>query len=211
MAGSKSGGRIRQPSTWTPVADIELEEFDPLPLQGVDLGLERFVGGHRADGPAVGQPDELGHGRRVEPAESVKGPAGRRRDVVPVDARLTGRADALGSALAVYTDAEEEALRGVRRRGGDVEPAAALVDGVDAEDVVVPRRQQLDLTAVAGHAIGVLPAVPLAQPEQAPAAVEPDEILHDLHPGLVRVGEDAPGLARSPRRRGTRSACSAAG
>jgi hypothetical protein len=60
------------------LADVELEKLGPLPSQGLDLGLEACVGGQGPDSPAVGQPDELGHGRQIEPAEGVKGPTGRR-------------------------------------------------------------------------------------------------------------------------------------
>ncbi len=113
-----------------------------------------------------------------------------------MDAARPGGADPLGRPPAVQPDAVEEALRRVVGRGRDVEPAALFVDGVDPDDIVSPRRQQPDRAAVAVHGVGVVPAVALAEPQQPTAAFEPDEVVHDLDPGLVRIGEDRPDLAR---------------
>src|SRR5512135_2473202 len=106
----------------------------------------------------------------------MESPARRWRDIEPVDAALSGPADELRFPLPVHPDAVEEPLRRVIGRGRDVDPAAFLVDGVDGHDIVVARCQELGRTAVAADRIGVLPAVTLAEPQQSPAAVEPDEV-----------------------------------
>ncbi len=113
-----------------------------------------------------------------------------------MDSRLPGGADALRLPLAVQARSVDEPLRRVLGRGRDVEPATLLVDAVDVDDIVIPRRQEPDRPAVPRNRIGVPPAVALAQPEEVPAAAEPDEIGHDLDPRFVPVREDGPDLAR---------------
>ena len=186
---------MRQPSTSTPSPMRELEELDPLPGQGLDLAPEAGVGRERPDRLAFRQADELGRGRRVERPVRVEGPLGRRRDVVAMDPGLCRRADPFGTPPAVQPDAVEEPLGRVLGRGGDVEPAALLVDGLESDDVVRARRQELGRAALSPDGVGVVPAVALAQPEQPPPALEPDEAVHGLHPGFVGVGEDRPDLA----------------
>src|SRR4030043_1444971 len=113
-----------------------------------------------------------------------------------MDPGLSGRADELRLPLAVHPDAVEEALRGVLGGSSDVKEAVLLIDRVDAQDVVIAGRQELDLAAVAADGVGVPPAIALAQPEQALPAAQPDEDVHALDPRLFRVGEDRPDLAR---------------
>ncbi len=186
---------MRQASTWTPSPDIQLQEFHPLPLERLDFGRQLLRWGPGDERRCPWAERQARSRAACRDARSLEGPAARGRDVVPVDAARVGRADPLGRPLAVQADPVKEPLGRILRRSRDVHPAGRLVHGIHTDDVVIARGQQADILAVARDRVGMAPTVPLAQPEQGLAAAQPDEIVHGLDPGLVRVDEDGPGLA----------------
>ena len=70
-------------------------------------------------------------------------------------------------------------------------PARLLVEAGDVGDVGVELGDQLAVAALARHAVDVLPAVALAQPQERPAAVDPRHFLDDVDPRLRLVAEHA--------------------
>ncbi len=106
-------------------------------------------------------------------------------------ARLIRRRDALGRAAAVETRAIQVALPGVVGRGAEIHPARLLVEAGDVGHVGVELGDQLPVAALARHAIDVLPAVALAQPQEGAAAIDPRHFLDDVDPRLRFVAEHA--------------------
>ena len=159
--------------------------------------------------------------RRAERRVGVERPAAVGRDLVEVVARLVLRRHPLRLALAV-------------ERGCGTGRAASAFSG-DAR-VVDPARRRIHAHArtarrrrwpglcrsnapgchepllgpVARDDVEVPPAVALADPGEALAAVDPAQVVHHVHPGAVALGEHRarpPGRARRPA---SPRACSAA-
>ncbi len=176
------------------VPGIDPDELDrALPEQTV-APLELGVFGQGPDDRVAGEPDQLRHRRGGDIGKGVDGVARTRRRLVVVGAGLAGGAQALGGPAAERHPVEI-ALGRIVRRGAEVERAAGAVHLHHVSDIVVARGDQPDVLAVAGDGVGMAPAVLLAEPEEALAAVQPGPVVHHVHPGAVPVDQDGPGLA----------------
>jgi hypothetical protein len=81
-------------------------------------------------------------------------------------------------------------LGGLIRRRKKVEPATLFVGTHDFYHIEIAASDRPNRFSVARHHIDVVPAVPLAQPGEALASVEPGDVIHQLHPGSVPLRED---------------------
>ncbi len=187
---------MRQESTWIPPPMSSFVYSTRFRLRASTFARRAALAARGRTVSPPGRRTSSVCGRRVQRREGVERPTGRRRDVVAVHALLPSRADALGLSRAVHADAVLEARGRVVGRRGDIEQACLLVDRVNAHDVVVARRHQPDLLAVARDVVRVAPAVALAEPEQALATGQPDVPGHVVEPGLVLVDEHRPDFAR---------------
>ena len=142
--------------------------------------------------PVGRQLHQLDHRRAVEVRVGVKGPMCVRRDSVGVRPRRVGRRHARGGLFPVEPSAIEIPLGRVIGRCDVVEPPAGLVQARDLDDVEIAGRDVRDALAVAAHPIDVLPAVAFARPEEAGSLREPRDLIHDVDPGAVALGEDGP-------------------
>ena len=136
-----------------------------------------------------GEAHQLRDRRTVEPGPAVDRPARAGRELIGVGARLVPGREPLRRPLPVEPDPEEVALGGVVGRCDVVEPSAGLVHAGDRHHVERPRGHEGRALAGARHPVHVAPAVPLAHPEQLGALVEPGDIVHQVHPGAVPLGE----------------------
>ena len=105
--------------------------------------------------------------------------------------------DASRRSGSIQRNAEQIALRRVRRRGAEV--GRVRVDAGEIDDVGVEVRQQRRLP-VARHPIEVPPAVALAEPQERAPAVHPVHVVLHVDPsarlgagGIVEHAGDAPG------------------
>jgi hypothetical protein len=119
-----------------------------------------------------------------------------RCDVVHVGAGLARRAQPLRLPLAIEPAAEQVALDRVLGRRDVVEPAALGIDALHLEHVVVALGDQPHLLPVAGDDVDVVPPVAVAHPGEALAVVQPDDVVHHVHPGAVLLQQDRPHLPR---------------
>ena len=137
----------------------------------------------------LGQAYQLRRGRLPEAREGVKRPAAVGRNLVAVAAGLVGGRDAPRPAAAVETRCIQVALRGIVRRGGEVDAAALLVHAGDIDRVERAGREQLNGPARAGDAVQMPPAVAFAQPQEASSLADPAPMIHHVDPGVVAFGE----------------------
>ena len=126
------------------------------------------------------------------------------REGIRVEIEGRGEADAVGAGLfghlgesrAVELDLVEVALRAVGLLASEVNPAAGLVDALDAADGKLGVGQLFEELAGEIIKIDLAPAAPLRGPEEALVVLEEDELGRLVDVAGVRVGEEEPRLAR---------------
>ena len=137
----------------------------------------------------VGQADQRGARRHVQAGNGVQRPARVGRDAVAVRAAVRGRRQPFRRA-ARERHAEQVAAGGVVRRGDEVDEAVPLVDPQHVEHVVCTWGEQAHVAAVAGDAVELAPAGPLARPQEAPSVLQPVRLVLDVQPRRVALHHD---------------------
>ncbi len=173
------------------LADVDAEELRRRIEQRLHLGDHRGRIGQRAHRLVARQLDHLRQRRLLELRVGVERQLAVRRHVVAMRARLIGRRDALGRAAAVELRSIQIALAGIVRRGAEIHVAGLLVEAGDVRHIGVELRDQLAGAALARHAIDVLEAVTLAQPQEGAAAIDPRHFLDDFDPRRRFIAEHA--------------------
>ncbi len=128
----------------------------------------------------------------------MKGPAGVGGDPVGVRTRRRSRRHAYRGLFTIQAGAIQIALGRVVRRRDVVDPLTGLVHRRNVDDVEVAGRDVRDALPVPANPVDVPPAVALARPEKLGALRKPLDLVHDVDPGTVALGED--GSSRSCRR-----------
>ena len=172
-------------------ADVDAEELRGRIEQRLHFRDHRRRIGQRAHRLVTRQLDHLRQRRLLELRVGMERQLAVRRHVVAMCARLIGRRDALGRAAAIELRSIQISLAGVVRRGAEIHATGLLVEAGDVGHIGVELRDQLAGAALARHAIDVLEAVPLAQPQEGAAAIDPRHFLDDFDPRRRFVAEHA--------------------
>ena len=91
---------------------------------------------------------------------------------------------------------EEVAGLGIVGRGEVIDPSALLVHESDGKDVMQRGSQGYRLPIGPTHPIHPPPSIGLAYPGEAPALVQPDQIVHpEINPSVIGLREDVAGSA----------------
>ena len=198
LLGRVEARRLQAPAVeHDALADLDAEELAPIARQGVQLGPELRVAGQRLHDLVVGQAHQLGDRRPAERGERVDGPPCARRELIGVRPRLVQRGDARRLARSVGRHTEEIALRGVLGRGHEIDDRSRIVDADDMNHVEITAGQPARGALVAGaDEFEATPAVAIGGPGEGSPVIEPLQVVVDVDPGLVPVGEhraDLPG------------------
>ena len=137
----------------------------------VDLRFHRRGVGHASDHFVVGQRDDLAKPRVDERRECVDGEAAVRGHAVEIGAGKGRRRHAHWRRTAIEPCAIQVALGRIVRRGDEIELGRPLVHGDDRDEVHVAARDER-FGPVPGDAIGVHPAVLLAEHEKPGSLAE---------------------------------------
>src|SRR5262245_24828066 len=90
--------------------------------------------------------------------------------------RETRRREPFFFTGAIDADAIEISLRGVLRRREEVNPTVCRINSLNTNHVVIAARDRFHVAAVARNRVNVPPAVTLAGPQKAFAAIDPLDV-----------------------------------
>ncbi len=143
-------GRLHHPTVELhTLADVDFEELRRRLLQLRDAFLSLFVIDQRSRHAVLRQTHHFRHRNFVEARVNMNRDLAARRDVVTMHTGNTRRRQSFFPSAALNANAIQVTLRCVFRRSKKVDPAILRIHSLDTDHVVVARRDQLHVTAVA--------------------------------------------------------------